>query len=381
MRDHRQRPLVVFSVINCICFDQRVQKMAEVVRSLDCDITIVGRRKDHDCSKGSVPFRTFRLRMIFKKGFLFYAFFNLRLFFYLLFHRSDLLVANDLDTILPNYLVSRLKRIPLVYDSHEFYTGVPELTDRPFVRKIWARIEKSILPRVKYMITVSDSIADAYAELYGVRPVVIRNAGIYIPDIEAFSRKDLGVTREDLLLIMQGAGINIDKGAEELVEAVAKTEGVSLLIVGSGDVIPILKKRIKELHMESRIKIILPVIGNDLLRYTKAADAGMSLEKDTNLNYRYSLPNKLFDYIAAGIPVLASGLPEISGIIKEYDCGILINKITVDEIVIAIENIKANRDYLRYLGKNAVKASLLLNWNNESKKVHEFYKKILNADG
>ena len=376
-----QKRKVTFSVINCICFDQRVRKMAEAVMSLDCDITIVGRRKDHDCSRNTVPFRTYRFRMIFKKGFLFYKFFNIRLFFYLIFHRADLLVANDLDTLLPNYLVSRLKRIPLVYDSHEFFTGVPELNHKPFVKMFWTRLEQLILPRIKYMITVSDSVADAYAELYGVSPVVIWNAGWQMPGIKPFNRKDIGVEETDLLLIMQGTGINIDKGAEELVEAVAGTNGVSLIIVGSGDVIPHLKKMTCELNAESVVKFFPPVMKEELARYTMTADLGMSLEKNTNLNYRFSLPNKFLDYIAAGVPVIAADLPEMSGIISKYGCGILIRETTVGELRGVIEEIRSDRSKLNSLRENAIKASKKINWETESEKVTVFYKKILETDG
>ena len=117
---------VAFSVTNCICHDQRVMKIARSVSNLGCDIIIIGRRSGECCSSGSVPFKTKRFRMIFHKGFLFYKFFNIRLFIYLLFHKHDLLVSNDLDTLLPNYLVSKIKALPLVFDSHEYFTGVPD---------------------------------------------------------------------------------------------------------------------------------------------------------------------------------------------------------------------------------------------------------------
>ena len=113
--------------------------------------------------------------MIFKRGFLFYKFFNIRLFFYLLLHKADLLVSNDLDTLLPNFLISKIKNLPLVYDSHEYFTGVPEIQNRPFVKWVWKSLEKSIFQRLKYVITVSEPIASLYENLYSVKPVVIRN--------------------------------------------------------------------------------------------------------------------------------------------------------------------------------------------------------------
>src|SRR5512133_2829998 len=96
-----EKKRAAFSVTNCICYDQRVLKIADVVRKLDCEVEIIGRKSGNCCDINAVPFKTKRFWMLFKKGFLFYAFFNIRLFFFLLFHKFDLLVSNDLDTLLP----------------------------------------------------------------------------------------------------------------------------------------------------------------------------------------------------------------------------------------------------------------------------------------
>jgi glycosyltransferase involved in cell wall biosynthesis len=372
---------VVFSVTNCICHDQRILKMAETVSSLNSEITIVGRKRGDCCKEDSVPFKTKRFRMLFNKGFLFYKFFNLRLFFFLLFNKCDLLVANDLDTLLPNYLVSKIKRLPLVYDSHEYFTEVPELQNRPFVKWVWKSIEKMIFPRLKFVMTVSEPIANQYEEIYRVAPLVIRNVSRNADYITPFSRKELGVASDDLLLITQGTGINIDKGVEELIEAVNTIKGVSVLIVGSGDVLDQLKSQVKKFGIRNRIKFIPTVPWETLIRYTKVADAGLCLEKDTNLNYRYSLPNKLFNYIAAGIPVIANDLPETGKIIREHNIGVIIDRVTPLSISEAISELQGNSERLTELRKNAVKASLKINWDIESKKVTDLYSRVLSNCG
>ena len=333
MSDPSYKTLVTFSVTNCICNDQRVLKMAETVSLLQCEITISGRKRGKCCNTDSVPFRTKRFRMIFRRGFLFYAFFNIRLFFYLLFHKSDLLVSNDLDTLLPNFLVSKLKRIPLVYDSHEYFTGVPEIQNRPFVKWVWKSIEKMIFPHLKNVITVCDSIADQYYMEYGIRPVTIRNCSRKSDHIQPYSREELGIDKDHLLIILQGTGINIDRGSEELIEAVRHSENVSLLIAGSGDVIPDLKVLVSNFSLSDRVKFIPKMSWEDLMRYTKTADAGVSLDKDTNMNYRFILPNKLFDYFSAGIPVIASDLCEVRRIVTENNSGILIPAVTPENII------------------------------------------------
>jgi glycosyltransferase involved in cell wall biosynthesis len=368
---------VAFSVTNCICNDQRVLRIAGTVKSLNCDVTIIGRKSGDCCDSDSVPFRTRRFRMIFRKGFLFYKFFNIRLLLHLIYNRYDLLVANDLDTLLPNYIVSKLKQLPLVYDSHEYFTGVPEIQNRPIVKWVWKTIERLIFPHLKNVMTVSDSISFQYESEYEVRPIVIRNcskkAGIIIP----FSREELLVSKYHLLLIMQGTGINIDRGGIELIEAISKTENVSMLIVGSGDMITVLKEKVLGYNLSERVKFFAKVPWEELIRYTKAADVGLSLDKDTNINYRFSLPNKLFDYITAGIPVIAGNLPEVSKIVNENNCGIILPEVSPAEIVKALKMITENPELLSELKKNAVIASESINWDNESIKVKSFYSSIL----
>jgi glycosyltransferase involved in cell wall biosynthesis len=368
---------VAFSVTNCICHDQRVQKIAGTVSSLGCDIIIIGIRSGDCCNSHQVPFKTKRFRMIFHKGFLFYKFFNIRLFIFLLFHKHDLLVSNDLDTLLPDYLVSKIKALPLVYDSHEYFTGVPEIQHRPLVKWVWKGIEKSIFPQLKYVMTVSDSIAIQYEKEYGVRPVTVRNCAARTESIIPFSRKELQINPDHLLLILQGTGINIDRGGDELIDAISITDNVSLLIVGSGGNVGLLREKTSNMGLSSRIKFIPVLPWESLMKYTRSADAGLSLDKNSNLNYNFSLPNKLFDYISAGIPVIASELPEISKILGDYNCGLSISEVNPREISKAIMTLRDNRGLLLELKRNADIASESLNWENESKKVETFYLSII----
>jgi glycosyltransferase involved in cell wall biosynthesis len=373
-KNHR----VAFSVTNCICYDQRVLKMAEILSALNCHITIIGRNPGDCCDSGAIPFRTKRFRMIFRKGFLFYKFFNIRLFFYLLLHKFDLLVANDLDTLLPNFLTAKFKTIPLVYDSHEYFTGLPEIQHRPFVKWVWTTIEKMIFPKLKYVITVSEPIAGLYEEKYGIKCLIVRNFSKKADHIVPFERVAAGIPEDDLLVIIQGTGINVDKGAGELIEAISMTEGVFLLVVGSGNMLISLKKQVDKLNLKDRVKFIHRVMWDELMKYTRMSDVGMCLEKNTNLNYRYSLPNKLFDYISAGIPVIASNLPETGKVISGTGCGMLVDNVTPEAISNALSELIMNPAKLAELRKNAVIASSKINWDTEKIKVSEFYRMVLN---
>lgn len=376
MSSQNNRKRISFSVTNCICNDQRVLKIAETVSVTGARITIIGRMKADCCKKSQIPFRTKRFRMFFQKGALFYAFYNIRLFIYLFFHRFDFLVSNDLDTLLPNFLISKLKGVPLIYDSHEYFTGVPEIQNRPFVKWVWKTIEKAVFPHLRYVMTVSDSIAAQYYNEYGIMPVTVRNYSRKSDNIIPFTRSELDVNDDHLLLILQGTGINVDRGGEELIAAIKTTENVSLLIVGSGDVLPEIREKVLTWGISELVKFIPKVSWAEMMRYTKSADAGLSLDKDTNLNYRFSLPNKLFDYISAGIPVIAGELAEVSKIIRENNCGIIIPEISPDAIAATIIELRDNRALLSELKKNAVSASEKLSWEIESVKVKALYESL-----
>jgi glycosyltransferase involved in cell wall biosynthesis len=228
-------------------------------------------------------------------------------------------------------------------------------------------------------MTVSDSIARQYKSEYGFKPLTIRNCSIKTEQIIPFSREELEINPDHLLLILQGTGINIDRGGEELIDAVSLSDKVSLMVIGSGDQFEFLIEKVSKMGLTGQIKFINKLEWKDLMRYTRSADVGLSLDKNSNLNYYYSLPNKIFDYISAGIPVIATDLCEVARIINNYNCGILISESTPEVISKAILKLRDNRDLLSELKRNSALASETLNWENESLKVVELYKSVLKS--
>lgn len=316
-----------------------------------------------------------RMFLIFEKGFLFYAEYNLRLFFLLIFRKSNLLLSNDLDTLLPNYLIKKIKGSKLIYDSHEYYTGVPELEGRSFVRKFWKRIEKWIFPKLTDIITVNDSIAKLYHDEYNKDLTVVRNIPVMCENIEMKSRQELGLDATKHIIIMQGSGINIDRGAEEAVQSMQYIEDAVLYIIGEGDVLPLLKDMVKVKKLEDKVKFIRKQAFDKLFSYTVHADICLTLDKDTNINYRYSLPNKLFDYIHAGRPVLASPLVEVKKIIDQYKIGEMINNHDPRHIAEKISAMLADEKKLAVFRGNCNIAKLELNWKNEEIKLKNVFEK------
>ena len=359
----------IVSVINDLVTDQRVNRSCSTLGTLGFEVLLVGRRKKNSYTLQARTYRMFRFAMLFERGPLFYAFFNVRLFFFLLFKKADMLLANDLDTLLPNFLVSKIKKIPLIYDTHEYFTGVPELSGRPVVRKIWKSIERAIFPKLKDIITVNQSIANLYKTEYGKDLTVVRNIPETRPLINIKNRKDLNLPEHKKIIILQGSGINIQRGSEEAVEAMKYIDNACLLIVGDGDVLPLLKKYVAENLMEDKVIFIPKQSPENLIHYTANANLGLTLDKDTNINYRFSLPNKLFDYIHAGIPVLASPLVEIEKIITEFNIGCCIESHNPKHIAEKMQFMLADSPVRDDWKKNLTFAAKQLNWKEEQKKL------------
>jgi glycosyltransferase involved in cell wall biosynthesis len=342
--------------------------------SKDYEVTLVGRKLKLSKDVSHLPFKTKRFRLWFNKGAMFYANYNLRLFFYLLFHKADLLLANDLDTLLANHWAKKFKRkCRLVYDSHEYFCGVPELVERPWVQKFWRRIEQKTVPKVGAMYTVSESIAALYRKEYHREVKVVRNISDFEGEIPSKTKEELGLPTDRRIVIMQGAGINIERGAEEAIEAIQRVENAVLVFVGGGDVIPLLQKQVEKNHWEDKVFFYGKRPYAELLNFSKLADIGLSLDKDTNINYRFSLPNKIFDFVKAGTPMLVSDLPEVRRIINKYDIGCVAKSHEPSAVADELNRLLANPALLEKYRRNMKTAQEELNWKNESKVLEEIY--------
>ena len=363
----------VLSVSNDLYTDPRVDKVCHTLDSIGYEVLLVGRKYRNSPALTPRIYPTKRLHLFFRKGALFYAEMNIRLFFFLLFTRCDVFVANDLDTLLPNVLASKIRRKKIVYDSHEYFLGLDSIADKPFVKKTWTIIEKYCFPKLKHVITVSQSIANQYEKEYGLKVNVVRNIPIsHQPELKE-TKQSLQLPEDKTIIILQGNAIHRNRGGEELIEAMPLIENAVLIVVGSGDIIPFLKQRTMELSLQDKIVFIDRQSPEKLFHYTYFADIGIAFDKNVSLNHYFSLPNKIFDYIKATTPYLCSNLPERMYITEKYEVGIVLDEITPVAIANAVRHLMDDEKLYNRLKENCKQAATELTWENEEKVLKNIY--------
>jgi glycosyltransferase involved in cell wall biosynthesis len=338
------------------------------------EVLLIGRKSKNTFLLKELDYKVIRFANPFRRGLLMYLVFNTQLFFYLFFKNADVLWANDLDTLLPNFIISRLKNIKLVYDSHEYFTlSVYKKTSR----KIWEKLESFLFPRLKNIITVSNSIKKVYEQKYKVPITVIRN--VPYKAIYNTNSENVSLPPHKKILIMQGVGLNENRGAEEAVLTMQfLPDDFNLYFIGSGTVLDNLKQMVQDLNLSAKVTFIDVLPYNEMMEYTRKSFLGLIFERiDVTDHHRFALPNKFFDYINAGIPVLSSKATEIELLIEKYQIGDVVDNVEPVEIAAKIIKIEKNKEVYDLWKHNTIVASEELNWENEEEILINFMHQLV----
>jgi glycosyltransferase involved in cell wall biosynthesis len=367
-----------FTVTNNLVYDQRMIRICSSLSAAGYDVTLVGRRNRNAPPLGAQPFRQHRLRTWFPHGKGFYIEYNLRLFFFLLTQKMSALCAIDLDTILPCYLVSRIRRIPRLYDAHELFCEMQEVVSRPGIYRIWKAIERFCVPKFPTGYTVNDLIADEFFSLYGVRYAVIRN----VPVLQTASSGTVSLREEvptpplpaGRFILYQGA-VNEGRCFESLIPAM-QTVDAPLLICGEGNFMEPARALARQYGLENKVIFRGMVRPEDLPPITRSAYIGITLfDRQGTSNY-YSLANRFFDYIHAGIPQLAVNYPAYREINNSYRIAVLVDEPGIREISDALNTLLNNTELYHTLLANCEQARLYYNWQEEEKKLVRIYQQL-----
>ncbi len=362
---------IICTVTNDLTFDQRMLRICSSLATAGFEVTLVGRVLPSSIPLSPQPFRQKRLRLFFKKGKLFYLEYNLRLTLFLLFSKFDIVNSIDLDTLLPGYFVSKIRGKICVYDAHEYFTEVPEVVERPAVQRIWEWVARMIIPRLKYAYTVCHSLAEIFEEKYGTSFEVIRN----VPWQKPLPPENFEQKTQPFTLLYQGV-LNDGRGLEEAIEAMVDLPDAVLWLAGEGDLSQYLRLLTAQLGVESRVKFLGKLPPDELSKLTPQAHLGLNLLKTKGLNYYYSLANKAFDYVQAGLPSLNMDFPEYRRINQEHEVFLLLKKLDSASISAAVEKLRSDKELYRQLEGNCREAAHIFTWENEEKVLLSFYQKI-----
>jgi glycosyltransferase involved in cell wall biosynthesis len=373
---------VVVLVSNDVVFDQRIQKTASTLGQLGYRVSFVGRKHANSppLPEGMVGRR---YRLPFRTGPGFYGALQAAFVADVLTRRRfDVVWANDLDTLFPARIAGWLRRVPVVFDSHEFFTEHAGLAERPRIQGFWRWWERRLMPGLKAVITVNDAIADAFVDRFpGAsfgRPLVVRNMPPLRAEMPRCDRSvfaPYGIPTDRPIALLQGAYLDRDRGVLDAVNLLEAMEDVRLVLVGAGeewDAASALAARGVgggRLHCLPRLPFAA------LCTLTAGADVGLSLDRDTSGNYRMSLPNKLFDYVHAGLPVVATALPEVRRVVEGHRLGEVVEKADPEALARAVRAVlEVDREVWRV---RAADAALHLHWGVDAPRIAE----ALNAAG
>lgn len=360
-------PRIIFTVINDLTYDQRMHRICNSLTKNGFEVLLVGRRLSSSIPLQQEKFQQHRMRLLFSKGKLFYIEYNIRLFFLLLFKKFDTVCGIDLDTILPCFFTSKLKNKNCVYDAHEIFSEVPEVVRRPSIQKVWKRVEQFAVKRIKNCYTVSEGLAAYFENNYKRKFEVIRN----MPE----KSEDLAAGEDNFssrIILYQGA-LNEGRGLEAMIEAMQQLD-CKLILVGDGDITSLLKQKVSRLKLEEKILFTGKKNAVELQVLTSKTSIGLNLLENKGLNYYFSLANKFFDYVNAGVPQITMSFPEYKKMNSEYEVALLIDDLNADTIVDAADKLLTDKDFYFHLRENCLLAHGVWNWQSEENKLISFYR-------
>lgn len=360
------RKKVLTSAFSNLYTDQRIEKVCRTLHENGYEVELIGNKWGGE-EKMHRPYQFSRINIISKTLKTAYFEFNWKLYQKLkkIADENTILLANDLDALLPNYLLAKKLSIPLVFDSHEIFSEMPAVQGK-MSQKLWRFLQDKMVPNLKFMITASGSYAKWFQKKYGIEPVVVQNAPRKIDFQIEISENNPKV------LLYQGA-LNPFRAIDKAILAMHHLDNVIFKIAGDGPK----KKEYEDLvlkeKLQDKVQFLGKLIPEDLRKITLTADIGMSIEENGGESYEFSLPNKVLDCIQARVPLILSPLPEMLNIKNQFDVGEIIKNHQPENIAKAINLVldKGRKKYQPELER----ASDILCWENEEIKLLEVFER------
>lgn len=357
---------IVLTVTSDPNYDQRMIRICTSLHNAGYQVTLLGRERPSSKELIERPFRQVRIRQRIDKGKLFYFIYNLKIFLYLLFCRADCFCAIDLDTILPVFYASRLRRKKRIYDAHELFCEIEEVVRNPALQKIWYAIERHTVPRFPHGYTVNKSYVDEYHRMYGVCYAIVRNATVLRP---------LSIPEKKQKIILYQGAVNHGRCFEQLIPAMRQVDAV-LVICGEGNFYEEAKALARQHGLEDRIVFKGYVAPEALPAITLNAYIGITLFVASSLSNELSLANRFFDYLHAGVPQLGVWYPEYVNINDAFEVGLLLREVTEQSIAEGLNKLLSDEAYYSSLQAACLKAREVYCWQEEERRLLEVYTQV-----
>lgn len=361
-----QQKKIITSAFSNLYTDQRIEKVCRTLHENGYEIDLIG-NDWNGAEEMSRPYSFSRIKLISTSLKTAYFEFNWKLYHELKkkADKNTILHANDLDALLPNYLISKKLNIPLVFDSHEIFSEMPAIQGK-MSQKLWRYLEKKLIPGMKFMITASGSYAKWFQKKYNIHPVVVQNAP------RKFEFTDEIPDNNPKIILYQGA-INPFRGIDKAILAMHHLENVIFKIAGFGPKKEEYQELVIKENLQDKVQFIGKFKPENLREITSSVDCGMSIEENGGESYFYSLPNKVLDGIQARVPLILSALPEMQHIKDHFDIGEIIKDHQPESIAEAINKVldKGRKNYQSELEK----AANTLCWENEEVKLLEVFER------
>lgn len=358
---------IIATVTNDLNFDQRMIRICKSLVSFGYDVKLVGRELPSSVPLLEQPFDQFRIKCKRTSGPLFYLEYNIRLYRYLKKEEFELLNSIDLDTVLAALLLRRKKEVSWVLDAHEYFPEVPEVTNRPLVKAIWKYFERAALRKADIIYTVSGSIAKLYQKKFNREVEIIRN----LPKLR--SKNVVKPESEEVSIIYQGA-LNEGRCVDLYIKAMHRLNA-HLYLAGEGDLSDPLRELVSRENLQEKVTFLGRLDPEALWQWTQKATMGLNVLENKGKSYFYSLSNKFFDYIQAGIPSLNSKFPEYVDLNDSYGVALFAEP-NVDSIVEAISSILSDDERYKRIHENCTRAAKSLHWEEEEVKLKRIYEGI-----
>lgn len=373
---YKKKVLITF--FGNINFDTRCFNLYNSLLESGYDVEFVGfdwLTEGFESVKG--PKTIYKLTKKFPSILFYFKFFSI-LKYNLLKRKYDILFAEDLYTLPVCIVIGKLKGAKIIYDCRELFGFLAGLKDKPYVQKLWRTIEKIFINKAN-LVLVTGRMDDEFlkSEYHLNNTFVLRNLPLFkksVSPVDFYNK--LGIEKDKKILIYQGVVVH-GRGLKIIYEVLRKSDDFVLIVLGDGEHLTYYQDLSKSLSIDKKVFFAGKISQEELINYTSSAFIGLSLIENLSLSYYYALPNKLFEYIMAEVPVIATSLPQMKEIINEFKVGFIVEENDFESIRQIIE--KLNQDNLNYnqLKENCRKASKILCWENEFKLLEKRFQEIL----